>query len=178
MSRIPRKAVFIDRDGTLIEEVNFLSKPEDLRIFPFTAEAVRRLKENGYLVIVITNQSGIGRNLFDEASMHAIHDIIQDDLGGLIDGVYFCPHLPDEGCACRKPGTGMIEQADQDLGIDMDASWMVGDKELDIQTGVKAGTRTALVLTGYGCGHLEQLTRQPDIVAEDLLAAVEMIIKN
>ena len=104
-------AVFLDRDGTLIEEVNFLSRVEDLRVFPFTADAVRLLKENGFLVIVVTNQSGIGRGVYDEAAMRSIHDQIQVELSGAIDGFYFCPHLPCDGCDCRKPELGMINAA-------------------------------------------------------------------
>ena len=104
-------AVFVDRDGTLIEEVNFLSRVEDLRLFPFTADAVKLLKDNGFLVIVVTNQSGIGRGIYDEAAMHSIHEQIQIELSGAIDGFYFCPHLPCDGCKCRKPGLGMINSA-------------------------------------------------------------------
>src|SRR5262245_46899753 len=119
-----RPAAFIDRDGTLIEEVNFLSRVEDLRLFPYTHESVRRLKDAGYFVIIVTNQSGIGRDIFDEASMHAIHDEIQVQLDGMIDAFYFCPHLPCDGCACRKPGTGMIDAALKDFDIDLTRSWM------------------------------------------------------
>ena len=106
-----QKTVFIDRDGTLIEEVNFLSRIEDLRFFSYSAEAVRRLKESGFLVIVVTNQSGIGRGIFTESAMHAIHERIQNDLTVKLDAFYFCPHLPTDGCRCRKPNTGMLEAA-------------------------------------------------------------------
>jgi len=176
MTQIPRKAAFIDRDGTLIEEVNFLSRVEDLRLFSFTAEAVRLLKENGFLLIVITNQSGIGRKLFDESAMHAIHNKIQEDLGHGLDGFYFCPHLPDEGCVCRKPNLGMIEAARADFDIDMENSWVIGDKIIDIETGVNAGTSTALVLTGYGHSARENLAQKPDVTAENLLEAVKVIL--
>jgi histidinol-phosphate phosphatase family domain/HAD-superfamily hydrolase, subfamily IIIA len=171
------KAVFIDRDGTLIEEVNFLSRIKDLRFFPFTLEAVELLKENGFLVIVVTNQSGIGRNIFGEDDMHAIHDEIQSHVGGRLDKFYYCPHRPDEGCRCRKPNLGMIEDARSDFGIDFEKSWMIGDKQIDIETGFNAGLGTAMVLTGYGKQHLSELTRQPDIVAENLLEAARAIIK-
>src|ERR1051325_9224005 len=95
-----RKAIFVDRDGTLIEEVNFLSRIEDLKFFPFTEQSVAILKENGYLLIVVTNQSGIGRGIYTEADMRAIHDEIQQRLSNSVDGFYFCPHLPDEDCRC------------------------------------------------------------------------------
>lgn len=178
MTGTKRKAVFIDRDGTLIEEVNFLSRVEDLRFFPFTSESVRLLKENGFLVIVVTNQSGIARKIYNEAAMHAIHERIQDDLAERLDAFYFCPHLPDDGCPCRKPNLGMIEAACADFEIDLENSWMVGDKEIDVQTGINAGIRTAIVLTGYGGGDVNKLKEKPDVVAENLLAAVASIIEN
>ena len=106
-----KPAVFVDRDGTLIEEVNFLSRVEDLRVFSFTRPAIKLLKDSGFLVIVLTNQSGIARDKYSEADMHAIHDQIQNELSGMIDAFYFCPHLPCDGGVCRKPNTGMIEAA-------------------------------------------------------------------
>ena len=172
-----KPAVFVDRDGTLIEEVNFLSRVEDLRLFPYTHEAIRKLKDAGYLVIVITNQSGIGRNIFDEASMHDIHKEIQSRLDGMIDAFYFCPHLPCDGCACRKPGLGMIESAMSDFEIDLANSWMVGDKKIDVETGRNAGMRSALVMTGYGRSHSKQLDFTPEVLAEDLLAAVRAALQ-
>lgn len=178
MTETKRKAVFIDRDGTLIEEVNFLSRVEDLRLFSFTAEAVRLLKESGFLAVVVTNQSGIARRLYDEAAMHAIHDRIQNDLAEKLDGFYFCPHLPDGGCHCRKPNLGMIEAACADFEIDLENSWMIGDKEIDVQTGINAGIRTAMVLTGYGRADIERISQKPDVVAVDLLAAVKAIING
>jgi D-glycero-D-manno-heptose 1,7-bisphosphate phosphatase len=171
-----RRAVFLDRDGTLIEEVNYLSRVEDLRLFPFTAEAVKLLKDSGFLVIVVTNQSGIGRGVFDEDSMHAIHEKIQSELSGMIDAFYFCPHLPCDGCNCRKPNIGMIESAMADFEIDPESSWMVGDKKIDVETGKLAGVKTALVLTGYGRQHHALLEHSPNIVSDDLgIAAVKIV---
>jgi D-glycero-D-manno-heptose 1,7-bisphosphate phosphatase len=172
-----RPAIFLDRDGTLIEEVNYLSRVEDLRLFPFSAEAVKRLKNAGYLIVVVTNQSGIGRGIYTEADMQAVHDAIQKRLDGAIDAFYFCPHLPDDGCDCRKPKTGMIDAAVRDLQIDLQESWMIGDKKIDVETGVNAGMRTALVLTGYGEHERGSLERPPDILADDLGLAVEEIIE-
>lgn len=171
-----RKAIFIDRDGTLIEEVDFLSRVEDLRFFPFTLEAVKLLKDKGFLVIVVTNQSGIGRAIFGEAAMHAIHEEIQSHVDRRLDKFYFCPHRPDEGCRCRKPNLGMIEDARRDFGIDFSRSWMIGDKRMDVETGINAGLGTALVLTGYGRSHGSELKRQPDIIAKNLLEAANLII--
>lgn len=173
-----QKAVFIDRDGTLIEEVNFLSRLEDLRFFSYTTEAVRILKENGFLVIVVTNQSGIGREIFEEAAMHEIHEKIQTDLPEKLEAFYFCPHLPDAGCACRKPNLGMIEAACRDFAIDLENSWMIGDKAIDVETGFNAGIKTALVLTGYGQKAVESLEKKPDVIAKNLLEAVRMITEK
>lgn len=161
-------AVFLDRDGTLIEEVNYLSRVEDLRLFPHTADAVKLLKDNGFLVIVVTNQSGIGRGIFDENSMHRIHEKIQSELAGSIDAFYFCPHLPCDGCKCRKPNFGMIESAMADFDIDLENSWMVGDKKIDVETGRSAGIKAALVLTGYGRQHQEIVNNMPEIISDDL----------
>jgi D-glycero-D-manno-heptose 1,7-bisphosphate phosphatase len=173
-----QKAVFVDRDGTLIEEVNFLSRTEDLRFFSFTGEAVRLLKENGFLVIVVTNQSGIGRKIFTEAAMHEIHEAIQIEVSKKIDAFYFCPHLPDEACACRKPKTEMIRRALADFEIDLENSWFVGDKAIDVETGRNANLKTALVLTGYGKQTFELPGNPADLTAENLLEAAEKIVKS
>lgn len=173
-----QKAIFLDRDGTLIEEVNYLHRVEDLRFFDYTNEAVKLLKEQGFLVIITTNQSGIGRKVYTESDMHGIHDAIQKSLTAKIDGFYFCPHLPNEGCSCRKPKLGMIEQALANFEIDLEDSWMIGDKKLDIEFGRNAKLKTALVLTGYGETHLRELQQQPDFVAQNLLEAVNHIIQN
>jgi D-glycero-D-manno-heptose 1,7-bisphosphate phosphatase len=168
-----RKTAFIDRDGTLIEEVNFLSRLEDLRLFSYAAEAVRLLRESGFLIVVVTNQSGIGRRIFEEAAMRLIHETIQADLE--LDAFYFCPHLPTDGCRCRKPNTGMIEQAAKNFSIDLQNSWMIGDKAIDVETGFNARIKTALVLTGYGRMAASELKRKPDVTAENLLEAVKAI---
>ena len=170
-----RKAIFLDRDGTLIEEVNFLSRLEDLRFFDYTNEAIRLLKESGFLIIVVTNQSGIGREIFAESAMHAIHAQIQVELTGKLDAFYFCPHLPTDNCACRKPNLGMIEAACANFDINLENSWMIGDKAIDVETGFNAGIKTALVLTGYGKKTVETLERKPDLIAENLLEAVKSI---
>lgn len=175
--KLKTKTIFIDRDGTLIEEVNFLSRVEDLRFFDYTDKAIRLLKENGFLVFAVTNQSGIGRGLFTESAMHQIHEKIQAKLTGKIDVFYFCPHLPDAGCACRKPKLGMIEAAQRDYAIDLENSWIIGDKAIDVETGFNALIKTALVLTGYGSKDLEKLKRPPDVIAENLLEAVVEILK-
>ena len=170
-----QKTIFLDRDGTLIEEVNFLSRSEDVSLFPFTRDAVELLKSNGFRLIVITNQSGIGRGLFSEEAMHTIHRGIQQELDGAIDAYYFCPHLPEAGCHCRKPNLGMIEAAQSEFAIDLSESWCVGDKDLDIELGYNAGLRTVLVETGYGREHAKTLDRQPEKVLANLLEAAKYI---
>ena len=170
-------AIFIDRDGTLIEEVNYLSRVEDLHIFPFTGSAVKLLKDNGYLIIIVTNQSGIGREVYTEAAMHGIHDQIQADLGGAIDAFYFCPHLPDADCPCRKPNLGMIEAACADFDIDLERSWVIGDKDLDVKLGQKARIGTVLVMTGYGSKHKPFLEFDPEIFADNLGQAAKRIVE-
>lgn len=176
--QVKRPAAFIDRDGTLIEEVNFLSRVEDLRVFPYTAEALDLLKANGFLIVVVTNQSGIGRGIYTEADMHSIHEAMQAELGGAIDGFYFCPHLPDEGCVCRKPGLGMMEFAQRDLPIVLEGSWMIGDKKIDVETGQAAKIGSALVRTGYGEAHQHLLSKNPEVIADDLLGVVKAIVQS
>ena len=173
-----QKAVFLDRDGTLIEEVNFLNKVEDLCFFSYSDLAVKLLKQNGFLVIVITNQSGIGRGIFAESAVHNIHDAIQNHLTEKIDSFYFCPHLPDEGCHCRKPNLGMIELACKDFEIDLENSWMIGDKILDVELGFNANIKTALVKTGYGEKDQAKLTRKPDLIEESLIDVVKKIVSS
>lgn len=171
-----RPAIFLDRDGTLIEEVNYLSRVEDLRVFPFSGDAVNRLKKAGFAIVVVTNQSGIGRGIFTEVDMRAIHTAIQTELDGAIDAFYSCPHLPEDGCACRKPKTGMVDAATSDLDLDVHNSWMIGDKQSDIAMGHNAQLLTALVLTGYGAQDKELLKELPSLVATDLGAAATQIL--
>lgn len=175
-----KPAIFLDRDGTICREVNYLSRPEALELFPFSAEAIRILKEENFLVILITNQSGIGRGFFDEKTLSAIHEKLIFELekeDARLDAIYFCPHVSEDKCVCRKPMTGMIEQAAKDFEIDLENSWMIGDKAADIETGFNAGTKTALVLTGYGREELQKLQKNANIIGENLLEIVENIIE-
>lgn len=172
-----QKAVFVDRDGTLVEEVNYLHRVEDLRFFPFTDECVRTLKGLGFLVIMVTNQSGIGRGVYTEDDMHSVNSRIQADLSIELDAIFYCPHLPDAGCRCRKPSTGMLEAAMERFQIDIGSSWMIGDKLLDIEFGHRGGLRSILVRTGYG-RKVESGAAKADFVAENLLDAVRHIAGN
>jgi len=169
-------AIFLDRDGTLIEEVNFLSRVEDLRIFPFTRTALQQLSEAGFLLFVVTNQSGIGRGLFTAGDMQNIHEALRAEFGSLIRGFYYCPHLPDDGCECRKPKTLLVERAAAEHGIDLSRSWFVGDKDIDVQTGSNAGMRTCLVSTGYGAKHKEKLDVEPTLNVQDIAEAAREIL--
>jgi len=171
-----KPAIFVDRDGTLIEEVNFLSSVDDLIVYPFTPPSIKKLKDAGFLVIVLTNQSGIGRGLYTADDMHSVHEAIQNEVGGLIDAFYFCPHLPNEGCRCRKPNLGMIEAAQADFEIDLEGSWMIGDKNLDVWIAENAGIKSAMVMTGYGSAHRSTLEREAVVVAKDLGEASTAIL--
>jgi len=173
-----KPAIFIDRDGTLVEEVDFLSRPEDMRVFGFSLQALQIFKDHGYKVIVITNQSGVGRGLFKEDDVHSVHNALMAAMPTMIDAFYFCPHRPDEDCRCRKPSSGMVEQAVEDHGIDIANSWIIGDKRLDIETGFNLGMATALVLTGYGESHVKELGRMPDIVADNIFEAAKQIVSR
>jgi histidinol-phosphate phosphatase family protein len=173
------KAVFLDRDGTICEDVNYLSRAKDLRIFPFVAEAIKLLNNNNFLVILITNQSGIARGYFDENTLCEIHEKLVSELalqGAALDQIYFCPHNTDDNCKCRKPKIGMIEQATEDFAIDLEKSWTIGDKAIDVELGFNAGTKTTLVLTGYGRKEIEKMKRKPNLITQNLLEAVGEIM--
>jgi phosphoheptose isomerase len=146
-----RKAVLIDRDDTIAKDVPYCSRPEDLHLFEGVPEAISRLNQAGYLVVVVTNQSGVARGLFDEETLQRIHEKMRRDVeavGGRIDAIYHCPHHPDAGCGCRKPATGMAVRAINELGIDPSSSWVIGDREHDVEMGKKVGCRTIQVANG------------------------------
>lgn len=173
-----RRAVFLDRDGTIVREVNYLSREEDMELLPGAAEALRRIGEAGYLRIVVTNQAGVARGYFDEATVVRLNEVLRERLRALgadVESFAYCPHLPEitGPCDCRKPAPGMILCEARRLDVDLAASWMVGDKVLDVEAGKRAGCRTALVLTGYGPEEakvLDAAGEEPDLVAEDLAA--------
>jgi len=187
-----RRAVFLDRDGTVAEEVGYVNHASRVRLLPGSAAAIRRIREAGLLAVVVTNQSGVARDYFEEALVHQAHQRLRDLLseeGAALDAIYYCPHHPREGmppyrqeCDCRKPRPGMLLRAARDLGIHLPGSYMVGDGVVDVGAGHGAGTTTILVLTGYGRGHFEhrrsRWTVEPDHIAEDLPAAVEWILSR
>ncbi len=170
------RAVFLDRDGVINEESGYVKSWSGFRFIPGSKEALRLLSANGCKVFVATNQSGIGRGYFSEEALRNIHEKMKKDIesaGGRIDGIYCCPHLPDARCRCRKPDTGMLERAALEHGIDLSASYVVGDKPMDIEMGKRACCRTVLVRTGYGSVYSGL---EPDFIAENLLEAARLII--
>lgn len=182
-----RRAVFLDRDGTINVEKEYLHRPEDFEFIPGAPQAIRLLNDAGFCVVVVTNQSGVARGYYDEAAVERLHRYMDDELacfGARVDAYYFCPHHPGHGsgiykreCACRKPLPGMLVQAAADLTIDLTESWIIGDKLADVEAGLRAGCRPLLVRTGYGADEEARLPREVP-VHDDILAAAQAIINN
>lgn len=179
-------AIFIDCDGTLCEEQEYLSSPDQLKLIPNASDAIRFLNKHHILVILITNQSGIARNYFDEATLGRIHTHLNEMLaeqGAHLDAIYYCPHHPKGFppyniiCNCRKPRTGLVEQACQDLPIDLRHSAFVGDKLSDTRTGMNLGIPSILVRTGYGIEQAQQGTIDKDYthICDSLADATEYL---
>jgi len=179
-----KRAVFIDRDGTINVEKEYLYLAEDFEFIPGAVEAIRILNEAGFLVVVVTNQSGVARGYYTEEDVHLLHRHIAAQLelsGGRVDAWFYCPHHPSGRgsyslpCRCRKPQPGMLLEAARRYDIDLEASYMIGDKLVDAEAGRAAGCRSILVRTGYGA---VEATSLPDgvTVVEDLLAAVKQIV--
>jgi D-glycero-D-manno-heptose 1,7-bisphosphate phosphatase len=189
---VPRAAAFIDRDGTLTEEVGYVNHPRRLRLLPRTAEAIRRLNAADVAAVVVTNQAGVARGYFSEDVLRAVNTELVTQLkqaGAHLDGIYVCPHHPTEGpppfradCECRKPKPGLVLRAASELGLDLAASAVVGDRPSDMVVARRVGARGILVLTGYGLGEWEyrraDFPVQPDHVAGDLLDAVEWMLSR
>ena len=184
------RAVFLDRDGTVNEEVGYVNHLERFTLLPRVGEAIRLLNQNGLKAVVITNQSGVARGYFPESLVHLVHQKMQDLLkkdGAHLDGIYYCPHHPDVGappyrqkCRCRKPEPGLIEEAVKELNLDLRSSYMIGDRGVDVEFAHRVGAKGILVLTGYGKGEWEYWGRQwkesPEYVAQDLFEAVRWIL--
>ncbi|MDO9530006.1 MAG: D-glycero-beta-D-manno-heptose 1,7-bisphosphate 7-phosphatase [Syntrophales bacterium] len=180
-------AVFLDRDGTINEEVGYLGDLEKLNIYPNSFEAIRLINESGMKAVVISNQSGVARGYFSEDFVNTVHSRINETLqenGARIDRFYFCPHHPTEGkghylksCDCRKPKTGMLIKASEELNIDLFRSYMVGDAAKDIELANRSGVMGILVKTGYGKNVISSDV-EPSYIAEDILDAVNWIMKD
>lgn len=184
------RAVFLDRDGTVTEEVGYLTSLDMLKLIRGAGAAIKRLNEAGYKVVLVTNQSGVARGYFPESLVDDAHGLLRRMLmehGALLDGIYYCPHHPTAGktaytvvCDCRKPETGLLDRAARDLAIDLKQSFMVGDKWIDVELGHRAGMRSILVRTGYSPddpGNIRPAhVSDPDLTAHDLAEAVQWII--
>jgi D-glycero-D-manno-heptose 1,7-bisphosphate phosphatase len=183
-------AVFLDRDGVINEEVNYLYKPEDLILISSAIEAINILNRNEILTIVVTNQAGVARGYFSEGDVETLHQYIQSILSShesYVDAFYYCPHHPSEGlgdylvsCDCRKPKPGMLHQAAVDFGIELNHSYIVGDKYSDIVAGQQAGCKTILVMTGHGANELKLKSIETKVnhIAMHILDAVLWIVKD
>lgn len=184
------RAVFLDRDGTISEEIGYIDSAENFELYPYAIGALSELQSSGYKLIVVTNQSGVARGYFPESRVKEVNDLMCSLLakqGVAVDAVYYCPHHPDGivkdfsfECQCRKPGTGMIKQAERELNLDIKNSIMIGDKRTDIDCGRNAGMKTILLRTGFGKDEEKLLNgrtddEMPDFMADDLNDAVEWI---
>jgi len=172
--RSKHPAVFLDRDGTLMQDVDYCGEAKDVHLYDGVSDALRRLKQRGYKLIVITNQSGIGRGYFSEEQYKAVeHELARQIGDDVIDATYYCPHLPQNGCRCRKPSPYMIVRAAEDYQLDLAQSFFVGDKKSDIECGRSAGVKTILVRTGYGNDTDPELA---DFVADNLNETADFIL--
>jgi D-glycero-D-manno-heptose 1,7-bisphosphate phosphatase len=170
-----RRAIFFDRDGTLMEEAHYCGDPARVRVFSGVTSALHDLKQAGFAVVVISNQAGIGRGIITDDQYQSVHaEFIRQVGPGLIDASYYCPDAPGTPSDCRKPEPGMVLQAARDLNLELPSSWFVGDKSADIECGRRAGTRTALVQTGYGAQ--QQCTA--DVTAANAVEAIHEILRR
>ena len=167
-------AVFVDRDGTIMRDVDYCGDPAEVELLDGASVALRRLKELGFKIIVVTNQSGIGRGYFNVEQYREVEAEVARQLGdNLIDATYYCPHLPEENCKCRKPSPEMIFNAAREHDVDLAHSFFIGDKRSDIECGRNAGVKTILVRTGYG---ETTDSRSADLMAENLNEAADLIL--
>lgn len=171
------RAVFLDRDGTIARDVHYCRRPEDFELLPTVPEAIRLLNANSFKVVVVTNQSGIARGYFTEETLIQIHKKMKDELkkhGAGVDAIYYCPHHPEDGCDCRKPKTALFLKATKKLDINLGLSYVVGDMQMDLDTGKALGCKTVLVTTGSQGAN--EIIDPPDYTASSLLEAAQWII--
>ena len=185
-----RPAIFFDRDGTLSHEIGYVNHLSRFRLLPYAVDAVRLVNGSNRLAVLVTNQAGVARGYFPESLIHEVHAHVRAAMeagGARFDGIYVCVHHPSVGappyrcdCDCRKPKPGLLRQAEKDLGADLARSWMIGDRHGDLAVAWAVGARSAMVKTGYGQGELQwdsaRWPRPPDLVAENVLEAVERIL--
>lgn len=185
-------AVFLDRDGTVSEEVGYVNHLSRFKLFPWTAEAIKKLNEVDIKAILVTNQAGVARGYFTEDLIGEVHNKLVEELaktGAYLDAIYYCPHHPSAGqppyranCECRKPKPGLLYKAADEHNIDLSCSFMIGDKYTDVELGQRIGVKGVMVMTGYGIGEYEyqrqNWPQMPDKIAENLLTAVDWIISQ
>lgn len=185
-------AVFLDRDGTVSEEVGYVNHLSRFKLFPWTAEAIKKLNEAHIKAILVTNQAGVARGYFTEDLISEVHNKLVEELaktGACLDAIYYCPHHPSAGqppyranCECRKPKPGLLYKAADEHNIDLSLSFMIGDKYTDVELGQRIGVKGVMVMTGYGIGEYEyqrqNWPQMPDKIAENLLTAVDWIISQ
>jgi len=175
-----KRYIILDRDGTIIEDRHYLSDPAGVALLPDAVEGMRKITESGMGLVVISNQSGIGRGFFTEAQLNAVHhrmEQILEEAGIRLDGIYFCPHTPEDRCRCRKPDTGMLMRAADDLGFKPEECIVIGDKSCDIELGKRAGGFTILVRTGYGAVTEREGAAEADYTADSLRDAADWIVR-
>jgi histidinol-phosphate phosphatase family protein len=178
----PLPVLFLDRDGTLIEEGEYMKHPRQVRVLPGVYRALRELKSKGFRIVVVSNQSGVGRGLITPRQMRSVHQKFESDLRRhkvVLDGFYFCPHHPGRGCGCRKPKPGMLKQAARELNLKWRSAISVGDRPSDVELGQRTGGLGILVKSGYGAAWARSKNKgRPDHVAKDFAAAARWILKN
>jgi D-glycero-D-manno-heptose 1,7-bisphosphate phosphatase len=178
-------AIFMDRDGTVSEEVGYMYHAGLFRVYPWTGEAIRKINDSGMKSILITNQSGVERGYFKESTVHEVHQLLEQELQqweAHMDAIYYCPHDPESNCDCRKPKPGMLLRAARELEIDLNRSFMIGDRFVDVRAAHAAGIRSVLVCTGDGADEMAKYAGlpgpQPHFVADNLRHAVEAILSG
>jgi D-glycero-D-manno-heptose 1,7-bisphosphate phosphatase len=172
IASLPR-AVFLDRDGTLIDNVPYCSDPAKVEILPGVAQSLRKLRELGFKLVIVTNQSGIGRGYFEEQTFWKVHAAFEEQVGsGVIDATYFCADHPDNATERRKPGPGMLIEAAHDLGLDLPSCFMIGDSESDVEAGIRAGVKAAILIATR-----KEKPREKVWMAKDFPEAVELVAR-
>ena len=173
--------VFLDRDGTIVEDRHFLADPAGVILCPRSGDGLRRLQQAGYRLVVVSNQSGVGRGLFNEDAVRAVNDrmaTLLRDNGVTLAGIYWCPHAPEANCDCRKPRAGQVQRALAELGGDRTGAWVIGDRPADLDLGRGLGLPTILVRTGYGRETEAALPPPPSAVVDDLATAADYILRT
>lgn len=173
------KVIFLDRDGVINEQRDdYVKSCSELSLLEGVKTALEMLKNNGYTIIVVSNQSAVGRGIMSESDLQNINKRLNERTGGLIDDFFYCPHKPSDNCGCRKPRTKMLVDAAVKYNVDLEGKWLIGDNSTDIELGKNAGLKTILVKTGLGLKVFSEGKVKPDYVTENLLEAVKIVLEN